>query len=92
MNRPSSTKSQVARNEAAVAVLTLLALEPPLFEVNNKAVHSSPAKSTLTPGGKSCNIPPCVNMEQKNPNLPSLPASWNKANKVIGKFGVKEEE
>jgi hypothetical protein len=26
------------------------------------------------------------------PDLPPLPASWNKANKVVGKFGVKEEE
>ena len=26
------------------------------------------------------------------PDLPPLPASWNKANRVIGKFGVEEEE
>ncbi len=26
------------------------------------------------------------------PDLPPLPASWNKANKFIGKFGVEEEE
>jgi hypothetical protein len=55
-------------------------------------MHTSPAKSTLTPIGKSCNIPPHVNREQETPNLPPLPASWNKANKGVGKFGVGEEE
>jgi hypothetical protein len=84
---------QVARNAAATAASTLLSLkEPPLFEVNNKAVHSSPAKSTLTPGGKSCNIPLRVSAEDEMSDLLPLPASWNKANKVTGKFGVEEKE
>jgi hypothetical protein len=40
LNRPSSTISQVARNAAVIAASTLLSPEkPPLFEVNNKAVH-----------------------------------------------------
>ncbi len=61
MNHPLSTISQIARNVAAVAASTLLSPEPQLFEVNNNAVLSSPAKSMLTPGGKSCNVPPRVN-------------------------------
>jgi hypothetical protein len=64
LNHPSSTVSQVARNAAAIAASTLLSLEPPLFEVSNNAVHSSLAKSTLTPGGKSCNTTPCMNTLQ----------------------------
>ena len=92
LNHPLSAISQVARNAAVVAASTLFSPEPPLFEVNNKAVHSSPVESTLTPGGKSSNIPPHVNTEEEMPDLPPLPASWNKANKVIGKFGVEEEK
>jgi hypothetical protein len=33
-----------------------------------------------------------MNTEQETPNLPPLPTSWNKLNKVIGRFGVEEEE
>ncbi len=33
-----------------------------------------------------------MNAEEEMPNLQPLPVSWNKANKVIGKFGVEGEE